>query len=97
MTYNHPKRDNCDRGSHLVPTVRMSVYVHFYLHKTFHEECGIVLAALTSAAKAVEVWFLFWHSSTSLRAGYKAEAVPLPKRNPIKLRPTGQVVPQLNY
>ena len=38
MTYNHPKRDNCDRGSQPAPTVRKSMYVHYYLHKTFHVE-----------------------------------------------------------
>jgi hypothetical protein len=38
MTYNHPKRDNCDRGSHSVLNVRMYMYVHYYLHKMFHVE-----------------------------------------------------------
>jgi hypothetical protein len=38
MTYNHPKHDNCDRGSHPVLNVRMCMYVHYYLHKMFHVE-----------------------------------------------------------
>jgi|SRR5208282_2397403 len=38
MTYNRPKRDNCDRGSHPVLNIRMCMYVHYYLHKMFHVE-----------------------------------------------------------
>ena len=33
MTYNHPKRNNCDRGSYPVLNVRMCMYVHHYMHK----------------------------------------------------------------
>jgi hypothetical protein len=38
MTYNHPKRDNCDYGSRQAPVIRMFMYVHYYLHKMFHVE-----------------------------------------------------------
>jgi hypothetical protein len=58
MTYNHPKRDNCDRGSHPVPNVRMRMYVHYYLHKcstwnivrTIGVPASTVLVRVSSAA-----------------------------------------------
>jgi hypothetical protein len=55
MTYNHPKRDNCDRESHPVLNVRMFLYVHYYLHNMFHVEhctynCCTVSVRVSSAA-----------------------------------------------
>src|ERR1019366_4381897 len=37
-TCTHSEREIPDQGTHLAPTIRTTVYVHYYMHKMFHVE-----------------------------------------------------------